>query len=249
MRARLPGFQEISVSRRLVPAIVLLAGLAPAVAYAQVNIDEGKTPAHIWASDCGACHKTTRGLANGRGSSELASFLSEHYTSSREEAAAVARYVLAGGGGVGTPAPVHREKPERPTASAEQPGRQAKPATRPEEAAAPGGKRKRQPREQVRPAAARGAKPEPAGREAVPHGTADRRERGAPASKPGGPKTRQAREPEPGPTTAAAAPVAPVAPPAPSEAAPAAAAEPTPAPSMQTEPAEGPPVQRDDIPD
>ncbi len=83
----------------LAPAIVLFAALAPPMAHAQVNIDQDKTPAHIFASDCAVCHKSIRGLANGRGSSALTGFLAEHYTSSREEAAALAAYVLAGGGG------------------------------------------------------------------------------------------------------------------------------------------------------
>ena len=65
--------------RRFAPMIGLLAALAlgcvPAMAHAQVNIDQGKTPAEIFASDCAACHKTTRGLANGKNSLMLSSFL------------------------------------------------------------------------------------------------------------------------------------------------------------------------------
>lgn len=92
--------------RSVAPAIVLLAVLIPASAHAQVNIDQDKTPAHIYASDCSVCHKSIRGLANGRGSSALTGFLTEHYTSNEQEAAALAAYVLAGGGGIGTPVPV-----------------------------------------------------------------------------------------------------------------------------------------------
>ena len=48
--------------RRLAPTIGLAAGLAaamfPALARAQVNIDQGKSPAEIFANDCAACHKT-----------------------------------------------------------------------------------------------------------------------------------------------------------------------------------------------
>ena len=40
-----------------------------------------------------------RGLANGRGSSGLASFLVEHYTASKDQAAALAAYVMGAGGG------------------------------------------------------------------------------------------------------------------------------------------------------
>ncbi|MGB6534373.1 MAG: hypothetical protein WBF58_00245, partial [Xanthobacteraceae bacterium] len=106
---------------RFVPAIVLLALVPPLPAHAQVNIDQDKTPAHIFASDCSVCHKSARGLANGRGSSTLTGFLTEHYTSSREEAAAMSAYVLASGGGVGTATPVRTQKPDgqRGRASAE----------------------------------------------------------------------------------------------------------------------------------
>jgi hypothetical protein len=111
------------VSPRLAFAIGLFVGLAPAMAQAQTNLDQGKTPAQIFANDCAACHKAARGLANGKNSSALADFLREHYTTSREQAAALAAYVLSGGGGIGTPALAHapKMKPEPTTASAEEP--------------------------------------------------------------------------------------------------------------------------------
>jgi mono/diheme cytochrome c family protein len=117
------GLEEVVVGRRFASAMILLAALVPPAAHAQVNIDQGKAPAQIYDSDCAACHKSIRGLANGRGASALTSFLSEHYTSSSKEAAALAAYVLGGGGGVGTPAPAHspKLKPEPTTASAEEP--------------------------------------------------------------------------------------------------------------------------------
>lgn len=123
------------MSRRLAPAIALLAALAPAMAHAQTNIDEGKTPAQIFASDCAVCHKAVRGLANGRGSLALTGFLSEHYTSSRQEAAALAAYVLGGGGNSGTaaqergqrPGPEHAGTVEEPKPSTRQARRPAKP--------------------------------------------------------------------------------------------------------------------------
>ncbi len=87
---------------RFAPAIRLFAALTPAalpvLAHAQTNIDQGKTPAQIFAQDCGACHKATRGLANGKNSLSLSLFLREHYTTSREQAAALAAYVLGAGG-------------------------------------------------------------------------------------------------------------------------------------------------------
>jgi hypothetical protein len=129
------GLEEVAVGRCFASAMILFAALAPPAAQAQVNIDQGKAPAQIYDSDCAACHKTMRGLANGRGASALTSFLTEHYTSSSKEAAALAAYVLGGGGGIGTPALAHapKMKPEPTTASAEEPkDREVKRPAKPE---------------------------------------------------------------------------------------------------------------------
>jgi hypothetical protein len=71
----------------------LALGLAGG-AGAQENLDRGKSGAQLFASDCASCHKTTAGLSKGRVLG-LESFLREHYTASRESAAAVAAYVQA----------------------------------------------------------------------------------------------------------------------------------------------------------
>ncbi len=88
--------------RRFLPMIGLAAalvfGLVPAPARAQVNIDQGKPPSEIFESDCATCHKSARGLADGKNSLMLSGFLREHYTASREQAAALAAYVLGAGG-------------------------------------------------------------------------------------------------------------------------------------------------------
>ena len=120
--------KETAVFWRLAPMIALALGLAPAVALAQVSIDQGKSPGEIFANVCASCHKGARGLAKGRGSSELASFLGEHYTASRDQAAAMAAYVMGAGGGEPTqartapkPAPPGTKppaKPEEPAATA-----------------------------------------------------------------------------------------------------------------------------------
>jgi hypothetical protein len=73
---------------------VLAFGFAEPVA-AQENLDSGKTPAQLFASDCAICHKTTQGLSKGSGVFGLKNFLREHYTASRETAAAIAAYVEA----------------------------------------------------------------------------------------------------------------------------------------------------------
>ena len=79
-------------------AVAVAFAAAPPPTVAQTNIDQGKSPAEIFATDCAACHKSIRGLAAGKNSLTLSSFLREHYTSSRDQAAAMASYVLSNGG-------------------------------------------------------------------------------------------------------------------------------------------------------
>jgi hypothetical protein len=105
--------REARVLRGIAPAIGLFVVLLPAVAQAQTNIDQGKSPAEVFANDCATCHKSARGLANGRGSSGLASFLVEHYTASKDQAASLAAYVMGAGGGEAAPA-THGPKPASP---------------------------------------------------------------------------------------------------------------------------------------
>jgi hypothetical protein len=106
--------REARVLRGIAPAIGLFVVLLPAVAQAQTNIDQGKSPAEVFANDCATCHKSARGLANGRGSSGLASFLVEHYTASKDQAASLAAYVMGAGGGEAAPA-THGPKPASPS--------------------------------------------------------------------------------------------------------------------------------------
>jgi hypothetical protein len=129
------------VFRRLVSAIGLLAGLALAglapamvagVAHAQVNIDQGKSPSEMFASDCATCHKGVRGLAVGKNSLMLSGFLREHYTASREEAASLAAYVLGAGGAEAAPkgepkiAEPKGQEPKEPKTAAHPAGASAK---------------------------------------------------------------------------------------------------------------------------
>jgi hypothetical protein len=74
-----------------------LVALASGAAQAE-NLDAGKSPSALFASSCAACHSSPRGLAKGRGSSALASFLQEHYTSGPQTAAALAAYLVANPG-------------------------------------------------------------------------------------------------------------------------------------------------------
>jgi hypothetical protein len=123
------GFQEGGVFGGLTPKIGFVAALGlgvlaiiPMQARAQVNIDQGKSPADIFANDCAACHKSTRGLANGQNSLALSSFLREHYTASKDQANALAAYVLANGGGSGTPQkPVTAPEPKSSESKSSEP--------------------------------------------------------------------------------------------------------------------------------
>ena len=93
----------------LVPALVMVPG-----ARAQTNIDRGKPPSELFANYCAVCHKTTRGLATGRNSLTLSLFLREHYAASREQAAALAAYVISAGGNAPAPTKPERAKTEEP---------------------------------------------------------------------------------------------------------------------------------------
>jgi hypothetical protein len=69
-------------------------GLCIAVsAGAQENLDVGKSPAQLFASDCAICHKSPQGLAKAGGLFGVQNFLREHYTASRESAGAIAAYL------------------------------------------------------------------------------------------------------------------------------------------------------------
>jgi hypothetical protein len=73
---------------------VLAFGLATS-AGAQENLDQGKTAAQLFASDCAICHKSVNGLSKNAGLFGLTNFLREHYTASRESAAAISAYIEA----------------------------------------------------------------------------------------------------------------------------------------------------------
>jgi hypothetical protein len=247
------GMEELTVFRRLAPTLILLSAAIPLAARAQVNIDQDKTPSHIFSSDCAVCHKSTRGLANGRGNSELTSFLAEHYTSSREEAAAVAAYVLSGGGGVGRAAPAREETPaaEEGHSPAEQPKtrevrRPAKPGEEPAAAGKPARTANERGRRGQRTATAEpggvGSEAKPAAEQHEPNPAARAHDRQEPAETASPPPV-----PEPKPAAPAAVAAAPTAaePIKPENAAPA----PSAAPPQQAEPAAAPSGERDNIPD
>lgn len=86
-------------------AAATLFGFGPG--YAQESLDQGKTPAQLFASDCAICHKSPRGLSQGGGLFGLQNFLRAHYTASIQSAAALAAYLQA----------VDRQAPPRERAS------------------------------------------------------------------------------------------------------------------------------------
>jgi hypothetical protein len=118
MLAERERIQGVSVFRRLMPLIGLASIAAVAVISAgpslgQTNIDQGKPASELFANYCAVCHKSTRGLANGRSSLTLSLFLREHYAASREQAAALAAYVISAGGNAPAAKP-ERAKSEEP---------------------------------------------------------------------------------------------------------------------------------------
>jgi hypothetical protein len=224
-------------------SVGLFVGLLPVLAEAQTSIDQGKSPAEMFSLDCATCHKSARGLANGRNTSALAGFLDQHYTSGKDQAASLAAYVMgAGGGEAGAPARAAKPTPDR--ARTEEPKREP---GKPEEGT-PASARLQPPasEEQKRPGDVpsimqeRGRKPA-AGR-SEPATASRGQQRPVPEVKPAEPPRETPREavaPSSGPSPAPTA-AAPESSPAqaPTESAPANAAS-----------GESAPVPRDNIPD
>jgi hypothetical protein len=118
MLAERVRIQGVSVFRRLMPVIGLASVVAVALVSAgptlsQTNIDQGKPASELFANYCAVCHKSTRGLANGRSSLTLSLFLREHYAASSQQAAALAAYVISAGGNAPAAKP-ERAKSEEP---------------------------------------------------------------------------------------------------------------------------------------
>jgi mono/diheme cytochrome c family protein len=107
----------------------ILALFFASQAGAQENLDSGKTPAQLFASDCAICHKSPTGLSKAGnrlgGLRGLQGFLQEHYTASREAAAAIAAYIQATDRG---PSPAEHKRTAKPKEKGQAdrtPGRQA----------------------------------------------------------------------------------------------------------------------------
>jgi hypothetical protein len=243
------------VRRSLGSAIAFLAVLAPALAQAQTNIDQGQSAAQLFAADCAVCHKSVRALASGKTASTLASFLVEHYTSSRQEASALSAYVMSGGAGSGAVADPRTPEPGRTGTPPDTGPRQARKPPKPDEAPAPTAKLQQPGGDDAKPPDAKppDAKPAaPPAAAAPPAGPTAGRHPPAPAV------ANRGRQQKPGPgMPAGREPGTVIAAPA----VPAGAAEgsgadnggPAPGPSAAAPasdlPGEGGPVPRDNIPD
>ena len=86
-----------------------------------------KPAAQLFSSDCtgAGCHKGPQGLAKDRGAGSLASFLREHYTNSRESAAALAAYLVGVPGGPARADP--KQQPPRAAARTDEKPAERKP--------------------------------------------------------------------------------------------------------------------------
>ena len=112
--------------------IAAAAALNAGSALAQEDLNRGKSPAQLFASDCADCHRNPRALAKRDNAYALTGFLRVHYTASRESAAAIANYLVSLG-----PDPRAGARPSpgrtRPAAARDQ----GKPSPAPESAATP----------------------------------------------------------------------------------------------------------------
>lgn len=160
------------------------------------NFSAKPAPA-LFASDCtgGGCHRGPQGLAKGRGQAGLASFLREHYTNSRESAAALANYLLGVPGSAPGESRSSTRQPQTPA------GRGSRAAARPDDdtpAAQPPHRRGAEPAEPPKPAppARAAARPDDDSPQAAPASPSP------PAAAPATPPGRERRTAEPAPTPA-----------------------------------------------
>jgi hypothetical protein len=100
-------------------AIALPAALSIGATAQAQNLDQGKSAPQLFANGCTACHRSPRGLANGRIKLTLYMFLKQHYSAGSDEAWALADYLEAAGDvphgrprtGAAKHAPHHRGDP------------------------------------------------------------------------------------------------------------------------------------------
>ena len=93
-------------------ATVTAVAQTPRVQPRGENLSAGKTPAQLFATDCASCHTNPAALAKGRRPAQIADFLVQHYTSSRQVAGLLGAYVAS----LRTPTPPVRPS-QRPVAA------------------------------------------------------------------------------------------------------------------------------------
>lgn len=118
------------LDRGMGQAVGVLALLWVVPASAQENLYGNKTPAQIFASDCAICHKSPQGLSKAGGAFGLGleSFLREHYTASRESAAALAKYIQSVDTGPAAPEKNTKRNASKPAAKKQGDGKDGKAA-------------------------------------------------------------------------------------------------------------------------
>lgn len=163
--------------RHIVWGAAVLALLAAGSAAAQENLNSGKSAAQLYASDCAICHKTPQGLSKAAGDFGLSNFLREHYTASKEAAAAIAAYVEANDHG-GPPAERGAKRAGKPKEAAK-PGEAKSSKAKTEAKGEPKGSEPGKPAE-AKPAEAKSAEP----KSAEPKPVEAKAEAAKPAAKP-----------------------------------------------------------------
>jgi hypothetical protein len=121
----------IGLGRSAIVSLGILALASVAPAGAQENLDVGKSPAQLYAADCAICHKSPQGMTKNSGLFGLSNFLREHYTASRESAAAIAAYVESIDRG---PAPAAKHPPRKRSAKGDEKGKEKDKPGKPAEA-------------------------------------------------------------------------------------------------------------------
>jgi len=84
-----------------------------------VDLNEGKSAPELFQAGCAVCHQSAGGLAKGRSAGELTSFLRQHYTSSVQQAGALAGFLtsVGGRGGPAVASPPRNAPIDRPPGS------------------------------------------------------------------------------------------------------------------------------------
>ena len=115
------------MNRGFALTIGLLAALAPAMAQAQTNIDQGKSASQSFRQRLRRMPQIRRvRCAKGKSAAAVAEFLREHYTTGRDQAASLAAYVAGGRDTVASP---RRARSRRPSVLKNRPRRKARPLT------------------------------------------------------------------------------------------------------------------------